>query len=128
MNDSWFEQIEAAAAFLNIDLGSKEMANLCVEYDLNDASVQAVAHTFEYLKQKKSEKIISTLLRLSRLPLKEPKTFDGFDFNQLHGKHVDALINLPTLSALYAHKNIAFIGPQGVGKTHLRWRMGVLAA
>lgn len=46
MNDSWFEQIEAAAAFLNIDLGSQEMANLCVEYDLNDASVQAVAHTF----------------------------------------------------------------------------------
>lgn len=124
MNDSWFEQIEAAAAFLNIDLGSQEMANLCVEYDLNDASVQAVAHTFEYLKQKKSEKIISTLLRLSRLPLKEPKTFDGFDFNQLHGKHVDALINLPTLSALYAHKNIAFIGPQGVGKTHLAMAYG----
>ena len=124
MNDSWFEQIEAAAAFLNIDLGSKEMANLCVEYDLNDASVQAVVHTFEYLKQKKSEKIISTLLRLSRLPLKEPKTFDGFDFNQLHGKHVDALINLPTLSALYAHKNIAFIGPQGVGKTHLAMAYG----
>ena len=44
MNDSWFEQIEAAAAFLNIDLGSQEMANLCVEYDLNDASVQAVIY------------------------------------------------------------------------------------
>ena len=28
------------------------------------------------------------------------------------------------LSALYAHKNLAFIGPQGVGKTHLAMAYG----
>lgn len=72
----------------------------------------------------KAESIVSTLLRLSRLPLKEPKTFEGFDFNQLHGKQADALKNLPSLSALYAHKNLAFIGPQGVGKTHLAMAYG----
>ena len=31
---------------------------------------------------------------------------------------------MPTLSALYAHKNLAFIGPQGVGKTHLAMAYG----
>ena len=53
MNDSWFEQIESAASFLNIDLSAQEMANLCIELELNDSDVKAVSQTFDYLKQKK---------------------------------------------------------------------------
>lgn len=124
MNDSLFEQIQDATKYLNLDLSSQEMAQLAINRTLSEESIQAIAETFAYLKQKKSESIVSTLLRLSRLPLKEPKTFDGFDFNQLHGKQVDALKNLQSLSALYAHKNLAFIGPQGVGKTHLAMAYG----
>ena len=69
-------------------------------------------------------RIIQTLLKMSRLPLKEPKTFDSFDFSHVHGKQVDALKNLPALTAVYAKKNLAFIGPQGVGKTHLAMAYG----
>ena len=43
----------------------------------------------------------------------------NFDFDMLHGKQSDALKELPSLNALYAHKNIALIGPPGVGKTQL---------
>ncbi len=32
--------------------------------------------------------------------------------------------SLPSLSALHAHKNIAFIGPTGTGKTHLAMAFG----
>ncbi len=42
----------------------------------------------------------------------------------LHGKQSDALKELPSLNALYAHKNIALIGPPGVGKTHLAMAYG----
>ena len=56
--------------------------------------------------------------------VKEPKTFEGFDFGNIHGKRVDVLRNLPTLSAIYARKNLAFIGPPGVGKTHLAMAYG----
>ena len=64
------------------------------------------------------------LLRTSRLPLKVPKTFDNFDFGRITGKNVDRLRSLPTLSALYAHKNLAFIGRPGTGKTHLAQAFG----
>lgn len=47
--------------------------------------------------------------------MKEPKPFDNFDFDILRGKNTDSIRNLPALSALHAHKNLAFIGPQGVG-------------
>ena len=39
---------------------------------------------------------------------------------------MDTLKNLSSLSTLYAHKNLAFIGPQGVGKTHLAMAYGRL--
>lgn len=124
MDDSIFEQIQDSAKYLCLDLCTQEMAQFAMEQQMNDASIQAIADTLSYLKQKKSESIVSTLMRLSRLPLKEPKTFEGFDFSQLHGKQVETLTNLSSLSALYAHKNLAFIGPQGVGKTHLAMAYG----
>ena len=124
MNESFYEQIQNSAEFLNLDISSQEMAQLSMLHSMNEDAVRAVAEVFAYLKDKRSTSIITTLLRLSRLPLKEPKTFDSFDFSQLHGKNVEALKLLPSLSAVYAHKNLAFIGPQGVGKTHLAMAYG----
>ena len=43
---------------------------------------------------------------------------------RLEEKKDEALKELSTLSSLYAHKNLAFIGPQGVGKTHLAMAYG----
>ena len=124
MNDSLFEQIQSCAKYLNLDLNTQEIAQLSVEQGMDEAQVQAVFSVFSYLQEKKKENVVSALLRMSRLPLKTPKTFDNFDFAQIHGKQTDALKALPALSALYAHKNLAFIGPQGVGKTHLAIAMG----
>lgn len=124
MSDSFFEQIQNAAKYLGLDLNAQEMARLAVDCGFSVENIQAVAEIFAYLQQKKKENIVSTLLRMSRLPLKEPKTFEGFDFGQLHGRQTEALKDLPSLSALYAYKNLAFIGPQGVGKTHLAMAYG----
>ena len=51
--------------------------------------------------------------------MKEPKTFENFDFSLLKGKVVNRLKALPSLAAIYSHRNLAFIGPAGIGKTHL---------
>jgi len=124
MSESIFDQIQAAAEYLRLELTSQEMANLSVTQDLGEKDLQSVATVFAYLRNKKKEQIITTLLRMSRLPLREPKTFEGFDFGRLHGKQVDSLKELQTLKALYAHKNLALIGPPGVGKTHLAMAYG----
>lgn len=50
---------------------------------MDDAQVQAVFSVFTYLQEKKKENVVSALLRMSRLPLKAPKTFDNFDFSQI---------------------------------------------
>ena len=124
MNESVFERIQSCAAYLNIDVYTQELALFMEDKKFSETDLKAVLDTFEYLKVRKQESIVATLLRMSRLPLKEPKTFEDFDFSLVKGKNADALRGLATLAALHAHKNIAFIGPQGVGKTHLAMAYG----
>ncbi len=124
MNESVFGRIQSCAAYLNIDVYTQELALFMENSNFSEADLKAVQETFEYLKGKKQESIIATLLRMSRLPLREPKTFEDFDFSLIKGKNADALRSITTLAALHAHKNLAFIGPQGVGKTHLAMAFG----
>lgn len=123
-SESVFEQIHDAAKFLGLDFETQEIARLATECGMSGESIEAVAGIFQYLRQKKSDTIVSTLLRMSRLPMKEPKTFENFDFSLFHGKKYEELRNVPSLSAVYARTNMAFIGPQGVGKTHLAMAIG----
>lgn len=43
---------------------------------------------------------------MNRLPTKELKTFDNFDFSLLKGKDVERLKALPSLAAIYSHRMI----------------------
>lgn len=119
MADSVYDQIEASARALKLDFGSKEAASLAEKNNFSSDQLEAIQDVMKYLEEKKHETIINTLLRLSRLPLKVPKTFENYDFTQIHGKDTTQLKNLSALSEIYAGKNIALIGPPGVGKTHL---------
>lgn len=92
--------------------------------EAGDGEMAAVAATFSYLAEKRRLASIETLLRLSRLPRREPKTFEGFDFSRIQGRDAAALGKLPSLADLYAHRNVAFVGPGGIGKTHLAQAYG----
>lgn len=124
MTDSVFEQVEKSSQILKIDFSSVEFAKLAEEQDLSEEQIHAVGVVFEHLRQRKVENTIHTLLKLSRLPLKDPKTFENFNFDLIKGRDAVKLKNLPSLSAIYAHRNLAFIGPAGTGKTHLAQAFG----
>lgn len=112
-----YELASDAASRLGIAVGAEELATLAS--DLGDGEMAAVAATFSYLAEKRRLASIETLLRLSRLPRREPKTFEGFDFSRIQGRDAAALGKLPSLADLYAHRNVASVGPGGIGKTHL---------
>ncbi len=124
MNESAYEAIENYSRILKLDFTSAEFAFLAEEQGLSNETVEAIASLFRHLSEKKKETTIQTLLKLSRLPLKDPKTFENFDFSLIKGRDVERLKALPSLSAIYSHKNIAFIGPAGTGKTHLAQAFG----
>ena len=119
-----YEAIQRSAASLGIDLTAAEMAALAESLDLGPSEVDAVLRVFGHLEEKRHDSVIRTLLRLSRLPQREPKTFENFDFSRIQGKDSGALSALQALSNLHARKNLAFIGPEGIGKTHLAQAYG----
>ena len=112
---SAYELVSEAAALLGIALGADELAALASDHDMGDAEVAALATAFSYLAGKRRQASIETLLRLSRLPRREPKTFECFDFSRIQGRDARALAKLPALADLHARRNVAFIGPGGIG-------------
>ena len=124
MTEVPFAHIDDYCNALKLDFSSEEFAALCEQNSFTPETISALELVFEYLTRKKAETTINTLLRLSRLPLKVPKTFENFDFSVMKGRDLDKLKGLPSLASIYAHKNLAFIGPAGTGKTHLAQAFG----
>lgn len=122
--DNLFETVAYATQALRLDLTSEEFAVFADNNNLTESEIMAIAKTFSYLSQKKKQTTIEMLLKTSRLPRKVPKTFENFDFSLIKGRDVDRLKSLSSLSAIYAHQNLAFIGPAGTGKTHLAQAFG----
>ena len=71
---------------------------------------------FEEKKERK-EKHIDTLLKYSGLQAK--KTIKDFDFSFQPGIDEKQIKELSTLRFIYEKENVIFLGPPGVGKTHL---------
>lgn len=121
---SLYDRVREHADALGMTISAGELAELAVRCDMGAGELSAIEALLSYLRDKRRDQVINTLLRLSRLPQKAPKTFEGFDFDRIRGRDAAALRKLPALSNLHARKNLAFIGPGGIGKTHLAQAYG----
>lgn len=124
MSESNYMGLIRSLETLKINLLLEEFAAFAMENGFSEKDISAIDRTFSFLAQRRKQMTVDMMLRPSRLPLRNPKTFDNFRFDDVSGKDVDRLRSLPSLSALHAHKNIAFIGPTGTGKTHLAMAFG----
>lgn len=124
MSDTPIAQIQADASALDIKITTQEIAWYLTEKKVHPEQLDSLAEFMSYLRKNQREKAINALLSHSRIPQKEPSTFENFDFSRVTGENAEQIRNLPNLTALYSRQNIAFIGPPGVGKTHLSMAYG----
>ncbi|MBO4415070.1 MAG: ATP-binding protein [Lachnospiraceae bacterium] len=124
MTEFSYSGIDECFKSLKLDMSAAELASLAQDERFNEMQLGSIKKVLEYLHEKKKQTTIETMLRMSRLPQKNQKTFENFDFSVIKGRDVDKLRALPSLSAIYAHRNLAFIGPAGTGKTHLAQAFG----
>jgi DNA replication protein DnaC len=71
------------------------------------------------------QRTTKTLIKLSKLPFR--KTLDEFDFTVQPSIDERRVKELMTLSFLKDHENPIFLGPPGIGKTHLAVSIGLQA-
>lgn len=88
---------------LNLSITEEELAKLCESEAMDKKQIEMIYKVFEKLVQNKNEAIVNTCLRLSKLPLKQPETFENFDFSRLQGKDLEKLKSLSNLSNLYSY-------------------------
>jgi DNA replication protein DnaC len=74
----------------------------------------------------RNQRRLQTAMRSARLPA--VKTLADFDFSFQPSVKRDQLESLHTLSFLERRENVVFLGPPGVGKTHLAVSLAVAAA
>ena len=124
MAESSYDKIAEIADYLKLSISAEEIAGCFTKLNMSQEEIEKTTEFFEILEERKKEAVVNTCLKLSRLPLTEPKTFSNFDFSYVHSNNLEKLKNLSTLSPLYEHRNLAFIGPPGIGKTHLAMSFG----
>lgn len=79
----------------------------------------------EHEAERKNERRIATSLKLSGLPV--GRTLEGFDWTFQPKADRQKLEMLSTCAYIRARENVLFLGPPGVGKSHLATALGVKA-
>ena len=109
MNETLIEQIQTDVSALDIKITAQEIALYLSEKKVPPEHLEAMKEFIAYLRQNQRDKAINALLQHSRIPQKEPSTFENFDFSRITGENAVQIRNLPNLTALYSRQNIAFI-------------------
>ena len=74
----------------------------------------------------RNERASQIQITVSAFPYK--KEIDDFDFDYQPSINKQEILELNNLGFLSRHENILFVGPSGVGKTHLATSIGITAA
>lgn len=92
----------------------------------NENIVDVLDHIFRTEFQYKRSRAIEQQIQLSGFPIK--KTLESFDFSFQPSIDKALIDELATLRFVENRENVVFLGPPGVGKTHLAVALGILAA
>lgn len=88
--------------------------------------VEVLDHIFSEEAKSKRKRAYEKQIQMSGFPIK--KTLDDFDFSFQPSIDKRQIDELATMRFLENGENVIFLGPPGVGKTHLASALGLVAA
>jgi len=88
--------------------------------------LEVLDHLFAKEAESRRLKAINTNIQMAGLPYK--KTLDDFNFDFQPSIDKAQIMDLATMRFVHNKENVVFLGPPGVGKTHLAVSLGIIAA
>ena len=92
----------------------------------NTGVVQVLDHIFSNEAQYRKLRSANTRIQMAGFPFR--KTLDDFDFEFQASIDKNQIMDLATMRFAHNAENVVFLGPPGVGKTHLAVSLGMIAA
>nr|WP_269320146.1 IS21-like element helper ATPase IstB [Streptobacillus canis] len=94
------------------------------EFKNSDMSlVETLVKLTDYEIRHKENNLITAMIKIAGFPFK--KEIDDFDFNYQENLNKQDILDLLSHRFIHNFENIIFIGPSGVGKTHLATSTGI---
>ena len=117
------EKMAGLCKSLRLDVMPAEDVNaLCAE---GRTPFQALVGFLEFQQQRKTDQAMVSRIRNARFP--RIKMLKDYDFSQQDGVSAEQMNRLCDFVWLEQAYNVVFIGPPGVGKTHLATALGYVA-
>ena len=88
MNSNVIESLSKSLEILKFKITAEEISSFMLEKDFSETHMQACSEVFYEFAERNENASVNFLLNCSRLPMKNPKTFENFDFTELSGKGV----------------------------------------
>lgn len=107
-----------------VKITAQELAHFIQQKQINESDVELIKSFALMLSESAKEAALNQLLKKAHLNLTRVQTFQNFDTSNLSEKDKLVIEQLPNLIELELRSNICFVGPSGIGKTHLAQAYG----
>ncbi|KKG83992.1 IS21-like element ISMac3 family helper ATPase IstB [Methanosarcina mazei] len=126
MNNFSYERLHSNLQYLKLNT-IEELLDNCLEIAARDnkTTMEVLDYLFEQEKKQREFAAIERRMKNAAFPVK--KTLEDFDFEFQKSIDKKVIEDLATLRFVHNSENVVFLGPPGVGKSHLAIALGIEA-
>jgi DNA replication protein DnaC len=126
MNNFTYERIHNNLQYLKLNTVEELLDNfLEIAVRDNKTTMEVLDYLFEQEKKHREAAAIEKRMKSAVFPVK--KTLEEFDFEFQKSIDKNVIEDLATLRFVHNSENVVFLGPPGVGKSHLAIALGIEA-
>ena len=126
MNNFSYERLHANLQYLKLNT-IEELLDNCLEIAARDdkTTMEVLDYLFEQEKKHREAIAIERRMKSAGFPVK--KNLEEFDFEFQKSIDKKVIEDLATLRFVHNSENVVFLGPPGIGKSHLAIALGIEA-